>query len=396
MVSLKDQIKILAEKIFEDVVQFRRHIHIHPELSFREYNTSAYIKSILVQWGIEWEPMAETGIVAIVKGDGVSERIIALRADIDALPIHEKNDSIYKSRNEGVMHACGHDAHTASLLGVINILNSLKASFSGTVKFIFQPAEEKLPGGASIMIKEGVLDNPIPEAIIGQHVFPPLPCGKVGFRKGKHMASMDELNVTVFGKGGHGAQPHQNIDPVLIMSHIIIGLQQVVSRSANPTMPTVLSFGKLVADGAFNIIPDSVYAEGTFRTLDEEWRTEAHQLMKKMAEGIAESMNGRCEFNIIKGYPFLLNEEKLTGRLIEYAADYAGEENIVNLDIWMAAEDFSYYSQATDACFYMLGIRNEEKNITSSLHTATFDIDENALRLSIGLMSYLALRELGN
>jgi amidohydrolase len=393
---LKDQIKAVAEEIFDDVVNFRRHIHIHPELSFQEYNTSAFIKSILAQWGIEWKPMAETGIVAILKGDGESEKVIALRADIDALPIHEKNDTVYKSRNEGVMHACGHDAHTASLLGVINILNKLKASFSGTVKFIFQPAEEKLPGGASIMIKEGVLDNPVPAAIIGQHVFPPLPAGKVGFRKGKHMASMDELNVTVFGKGGHGAQPHQNIDPVMIMSHIIIGLQQIVSRSANPTMPTVLSFGKLIADGAFNIIPDSVYAEGTFRTLNEEWRSEAHHLMKKMAEGIAESMNGRCEFNIIKGYPFLLNEEKLTGRLKKYAADYAGQDNIIDLDIWMAAEDFSYYSQATDACFYMLGIRNEAKNITSSLHTATFDIDENTLRLSIGLMSYLALKELGN
>ncbi len=396
MIALIDRIKQLAADTFRQVVDIRRHLHVHPELSFHEYNTSAYIKSMLDQWGVEWKSMAGTGIVAIIKGDGISEKIIALRADIDALPIHEKNNTTYKSRNEGVMHACGHDAHTASLLGVVSILNRLKSSFAGTVKFIFQPAEEKLPGGASIMIKEGVLENPVPSAVIGQHVFPTLPAGKIGFRKGKLMASMDELNMTVYGKGGHGAQPHQNIDPVVIMSHIIIGLQQVVSRSANPVMPTVLSFGKLIADGAFNIIPDSVYAEGTFRTLNEEWRADAHLLMKKMAEGIAESMNGRCEFNVIKGYPYLMNEEKLTVRLQRFASEYAGTENIVDLDIWMAAEDFSYYSQATDACFYLLGISNEMEGITSSLHTATFDIDEDALQLSIGLMSYLALKELGN
>ncbi|MBC8053872.1 MAG: amidohydrolase [Sphingobacteriaceae bacterium] len=393
---LKEKIQALAESIHEEVTGLRRHLHQHPELSFAEYQTSAFIKSQLDALGIDWTPMADTGVVALIKGDKPSDSVTALRADMDALPIIEANDVPYKSKNEGVMHACGHDVHTSSLLGVAKILQNLKPEFGGTVKLIFQPAEEKLPGGASIMIKEGVLENPKPQAIIGQHVMPLIDAGKIGIRSGKYMASTDEIYVTVKGKGGHGAQPQQNIDPVVITSHIIIALQQVVSRIADPKLPTVLSFGKVIANGATNVIPNEVYLEGTFRTMDEAWRAEAHVKMKKMAEGIAESMSGSCDFNIVKGYPFLVNEEKLTARVRAFAVEYLGAENVLDLDIWMAAEDFAYYSQAADACFYRLGTRNESRGIVSSVHTPTFDIEETALKTSVGLMAYAALRQMGN
>jgi len=393
---LSDEIKEAAQRVFNEVIANRRHLHAHPELSFCEYETSGFIKQKLGQMGISWMAMADTGIVAVIQGEIASQRVIALRADIDALPIAEANEVPYASQNTGIMHACGHDAHTSSLLGAAQILQSLKSKFGGTIKLIFQPAEEKLPGGASIMIKEGVLENPVPEAIIGQHVMPALECGKIGIREGRFMASMDEIFVKVRGKGGHGAQPHQNIDPVLITSHIIVALQQIVSRMADPMLPTVLSFGKVIANGAINVIPDEVYIEGTFRTLDEKWRDEAHVKIKTMAETIAKSMGGSCEFNIVRGYPPLVNEKRLTEHVRSFAEDYLGKENVLDLDVWMAAEDFAYYSQAANSCFYLLGVGNKEKGITSSLHTPTFNIDENALTLSTGLMAYIALKQLGN
>ncbi len=393
---LISEIKKAAEAISTQVIANRRHLHANPELSFHEYETSAFIKEQLDKIGIAWQRIADTGVVGIIKGEKQSDKVIALRADMDALPITEANEVEYKSTKEGIMHACGHDVHTSSLLGVAAVLQSMKNKFGGIVKLIFQPAEEKLPGGASLMIKEGVLTNPAPLAVIGQHVMPSLPAGKIALRKGKHMASMDELFVTVKGKGGHGAQPQQNIDPVLITAHIIVALQQVVSRMSNPYMPTVLSFGKQIANGAINVIPNEVYMEGTFRTMDEKWRDEAHEKIKKMAEGIAESMGGTCEFKIVRGYPFLVNEEKLTQQVYDFAKEYLGKENVEEADIWMAAEDFAYYSQATDACFYLLGVRNEEKGITSSLHTPTFNVDETAIKTSVGLMTYIALRQLGN
>lgn len=393
---LKEEITQLAKNIHQTVINNRRHLHAHPELSFKEYNTSAFVKARLDEMGIPWKAIANTGVVAIVKGALPSNEVIALRADMDALPITETNEAEYASQHEGIMHACGHDAHTSSLLGTAHILQSVKNKFGGTVKLIFQPAEEKLPGGASLMIEEGVLENPRPHCVIGQHVMPSIECGKIGIRKGKLMASMDELLVTVKGKGGHGAQPHQNVDPVLIASHIIIALQQIVSRMANPNNPTVLSFGKLIADGAVNVIPDTVYMEGTFRTLNESWRNEAHIQIKKMATGIAESMGGSCDFIINRGYPFLINEEKLTGQVGVFAEEYLGKENIIDPGTWMASEDFAYYSQLADSCFYFLGVGNAQKQIHSALHTPTFDIDENALALSTGLMAYIAIRQLEN
>lgn len=394
--TMKDKIQTLALDIFDQVRGYRQHIHANPELSFKEFETSAYIKSHLEEWGIPYTELANTGVVGLITGGIPSDKIIALRADMDALPIIEANDKPYVSKNPGVMHACGHDVHSSSLLGTAYILNSMKEEFAGTIKLIFQPGEEVLPGGASIMIKEGVLDNPKPQAILGQHVMPLIDAGKVGFRSGIYMASTDELYVTVHGKGGHGAQPHQNIDPVLIAAHIVVALQQIVSRNADPRLPSVLSFGKVQANGATNIIPNEVKMEGTFRTLNEDWRKEAKKLMKKMAEGIAESMGGSCDFNIMDGYPYLINEPVLSDRSRAFAEDYLGKENVLELDIWMAAEDFAYYSQVTDACFYRLGTGNKAKDTCYSVHTPNFDIDEDALKLSTGLMAYIALKQLGN
>jgi amidohydrolase len=391
----KDTIKKLASGFQSEIVLSRRHLHQHPELSFKEFETSAFIWNKLDEIGIvNKKKLAQTGIVATIEGKNPQKKTFALRADMDALPIVETNNVEYKSKNEGVMHACGHDVHTSCLLGAAKILNHLKNDFEGTVKLIFQPGEEKLPGGASLMIKEGVLENPKPVGIIGQHVMPLIETGKVGFRSGVYMASTDELYVTVKGKGGHGAMPHMNIDPVLITSHMIVALQQIVSRNANPTMPSVLSFGKIIANGATNVIPDSVYLEGTFRTLDEKWRNEAHIRIKKLAEEICKSMGGSCEFNIIKGYPALINEPKLTATARNYAVDFLGKENVVDLEIWMAAEDFAFYSQQTDACFYRLGTRNEKRGITSSVHTSTFDVDEKSLEIGMGLMAFMAAQQL--
>ena len=390
-----DKIKQLAEIAFNIVLADRRHLHKNPELSFKEFQTQQYVWERLDEIGISnKKKIAETGIIAMIEGKNPSAKIIALRADMDALPIQETNKTDYVSQNAGVMHACGHDVHTSSLLGVASVLQQLKSEFSGTVKLLFQPGEEKLPGGASMMIKEGVLKNPSVSGILGQHVMPMIETGKVGFRSGVYMASTDEIYVTVKGKGGHGAIPHQNIDPVLIASHIIVALQQIVSRNANPIMPSVLSFGKVMANGATNVIPDSVYLEGTFRTLDEKWRSDAHTKMIRMANAIAEGMGGSCEFKIIRGYPALVNNPQLTASARKNAEAYLGKENVLDLDIWMAAEDFAFYSQETNACFYRLGTRNEANGITSSVHTSTFDIDEKALLTGVGLMSYLALCEL--
>ncbi|MBX3253732.1 MAG: amidohydrolase [Chitinophagaceae bacterium] len=392
---LKEEIQQRAGELFNEVTGWRRHLHAHPELSFQEFETSTYVKLVLDSMGVSWQPIAHTGVLAVIKGDLPSDKVIALRADMDALPITEQNNISYTSQNNGVMHACGHDAHTSSLLAVIKILQSFKHVFGGTIKCMFQPGEERLPGGATLMISDGALSYPVPAAVIGQHVMPAIECGKVAFRKGKFMASMDELKVTVMGKGGHGAQPQDNIDPVVIASHIVVALQQVVSRMANPFTPTVISFGRFIADGAINVIPDAVHIEGTFRTFDETWRNRAHTEMKKIAEGTAESMGGRCEFTINRGYPYLFNNEWLCDELSGYAVEYLGRENVIEAQQWMASEDFAYYSHVADSCFYLLGTGNEAKNITSSLHTSTFNIDENALLVSTGLMAYITLRRLG-
>ena len=394
---LKNRIKSLAQAYKQEVIDLRRHLHSHPELSFKEFQTAAFVAEKLKEIGItEIECKAATGWSALIKGKNPEKKVVALRADMDALPIIEANEVPYKSQNPGVMHACGHDAHTASLLGAAKILNEVRDQFEGTIKLIFQPGEEIIPGGASLMIKDKVLENPRPHSILGQHVMPLIPAGKVGFRSGLYMASTDELYLTITGKGGHGAMPETFIDPVLISAHLLVALQQIVSRVANPKIPSVLSFGRVEALGATNIMPNEVKIQGTFRTLDEGWRGKAHQKMRQIAEGIVEGMGGKLEFEIRKGYPFLKNNPELTARSVDAARDYLGAENVLDLDIWMAAEDFAYFSQEIDGCFYRLGTRNEARGITSGVHTPTFDIEEEALEIGAGLMAWLAVSELSS
>ncbi|WP_373548146.1 M20 family metallopeptidase [Haliscomenobacter sp.] len=394
--TLKDNIQKLAQAYHPEIVALRRHIHQNPELSFEEHETGKYVAAQLQEWGIAHQTgVAGTGVVALIEGKNPGKNTVALRADMDALPIIEANEVPYKSQNPGVMHACGHDVHTASLLGAAKILQETRQDWEGSVKLIFQPAEERLPGGASLMIKEGVLQNPSPTAIAGQHVHPPLAAGKVGFRPGRYMGSCDELYITITGKGGHGAMPQDCVDPILLAAHMITALQQIVSRNNDPTIPTVLTFGKINSTGgATNIIPKEVKIEGTFRTMDETWRKEAHRRMKYMAEHLIEGMGGKIDFFIDVGYPCLLNDEALTLRMRESAEDYLGVENVVDLPVRLTAEDFSYYSQEMPACFYRLGTGNVERGITSPVHSDTFDIDEEALKVGAGLMAWLAVREL--
>jgi amidohydrolase len=396
MQHLISRIQTLAAEAAAETVALREHLHANPELSFQEFNTVAYVTQQLQQLGLQTQPIANTGVVALIEGRNPGSRTVALRADMDALPITEQNEVAYKSLNPGVMHACGHDVHTSSLLGTARILTQLRDEFEGTVKLMFQPGEELLPGGASLMIKEGVLENPRPDSVLGQHVFPRLPAGKIGVRAGRYMASTDELYLTVRGKGGHGAMPEQNLDPVLVAAHIIVAAQQIVSRRANPKLPSVLSFGKVIAQGATNVIPNEVYIVGTFRTLNEEWRNEAHEHLRRLCEGLAESMGATCELEIRRGYPYLENEPALTSRVEQAAVEYLGRENVVELDQWMAAEDFAYFSQAASACFYRLGTAAADGSgqFTSSVHTPTFDIDTKALETGPGLMAWLTLREL--
>lgn len=395
VMSLLNTIKVLSESYSRQTIENRRHIHANPELSYQEYETANYVASRLREYGIEpVEGVAQTGVLAEIRGRNPGRKTIALRADMDALPIQEANDVAYKSKNQGVMHACGHDVHTSSLLSTARILNEVKDQFDGTIRLLFQPGEEKNPGGASYMIRDGALENPRPSAIMGQHVFPLLPAGKVGFREGMYMASADEIYLKVIGKGGHGAAPDLCIDPIVIASHIIIGLQQIISRNANPRQPTVLTFGNIVGLGATNIIPNEVNIAGTFRAMNEEWRAAALLRIEKMAKGIAEAMGGKCEVEISRGYPYLENNPELTRRIRAAAEEYVGKENVVELEISLGAEDFSYYSQIVPASFYRLGTRNEAKGISSYVHTPTFDIDEDALKIGPGLMAWLAIKEL--
>jgi len=393
--NLAEEVKKAAEALLPELIEIRRHLHKNPELSMKEEKTSAFIAAKLTEYGIKHtRGIAVHGITGLIEGRNPGSRTIGLRADMDALPIIEDSKSDYCSVVPGVMHACGHDVHMTCLLGAAKILQEKRNAFEGTVKIIFQPSEEQFPGGASMMIKEGVLENPAPQKMFGQHVIPTLEAGKIGLKPGKYMASTDEVYITVKGRGGHAATPDMNIDPVLIASHIVVSLQQIISRTAPPTLPAVLSFGRFIADGRTNIIPDEVKLAGTLRTFDEKWRAEAHQRITKMAEGIAESMGGSCEVFIDKGYPFLVNDDSVTADTKQAAIEFLGEENVVDLDMRMTAEDFAYFSHLIPSCFYRLGIRNEEKGIVHNLHTSKFDVDESSLQTGAGFMAYLAMKGL--
>lgn len=383
---LKEKIETLSKTYYESYRSVRHHLHANPELSYKEFNTSKFIQDHLQSLGIPFKVMAETGVVALIEGKK-SNRVIALRADIDALPIQEANNVAYASKVPGVMHACGHDVHTTILLGAARILNETKAHWEGTVKLIFQPGEEKNPGGASILIKEGVLENPAPTAIIGLHVHPILETGKLSFKSGKAMASADEIYITVKGKGGHAATPHLTADTVLAASELVVALQKVVSRDKDPLSPSVLSICAINGGFTTNVIPSEVKLMGTFRAMDETWRFNAHKRMKEIADGIATSSGAEIDFKIDVGYPTVYNDPVITEKARSIAASTMGNSNIEEGELRMGAEDFGYYSQKIAGCFFRLGTGNKQKNITSGVHTPTFDIDEDAIEIGMRMMA---------
>jgi amidohydrolase len=387
---IKDRIKRLAAEYANEFIAVRHHLHAHPELSYKEFETSQFIQNKLNEFGIENKVLATTGVVGLIKGKNPGKRIMALRGDMDALPITEENNIEYASQNKGVMHACGHDVHTTCLLGAAKILNETKDEWEGTVKLIFQPGEERNPGGASIMIKEGVLEDPKPQAIFALHVHPGLEVGKLSFRSGMVMASADEIYITIKGKGGHAASPHLTTDTILIASHLIISLQQLVSRNNDPFNPCVLSITSVQGGHTTNVIPSEVKLMGTFRAMNEEWRFKAHDLIKKQSTELVHAMGGEIDINIDVGYPFVLNNEQLTDSARVKAGEYLGNENIEETELRMGAEDFAYYSHKIPACFYRLGVGNVQKGITAGVHTPKFNIDESAIEIGMGMMAWLA------
>lgn len=388
---MKTRIKELAKQYAPEFIAIRHHLHSHPELSFQEFETSLFIQQKLDEFGVRYTSgIAGTGIVAIIEGKNPSSKTIALRADMDALPITEINDVPYKSQNTGVMHACGHDVHTTCVLGATRILQELSGEFEGTVKVLFQPGEEKHPGGASLMIKDGALENPRPDAILGMHVQPTMEAGKLGFRAGQYMASADEIYITIKGKGGHAALPHLTVDTILVASHLVVSLQQVISRNNNPFSPSVLSICAFNGGNSTNVIPSEVKLMGTFRAMDETWRFKAHDIIKKQATELAHAMGAQIDIEILVGYPCLYNNEAVTAQARGLAEEYLGIDKVEDTEVRMGAEDFAFYSRIVPACFFRLGTGNIARGITSGVHTPTFDVDESAIEVGIGTMAYLA------
>ncbi len=390
-----DYIKQEVVKIIEELISLRRHFHANPELSFEEKNTAEFISNTLGHWGVEHRAnVGGYGIVGVIEGQNPTSKVIALRADMDALPIEEKNAVEYKSLTKGKMHACGHDVHMTCLLGAIKILNSIKDSFEGSIKFIFQPGEETLPGGAIKMIEEGVLENPKPELIIAQHVFPEMEVGKVGFKGGIYMASSDEVNITVTGQGGHAAIPDRYDNTVLAAAEILVELNKEIERQKPKDFPSVLAFGKLIADGAYNVIPSEVKITGTFRTFNEDWRKRVHEIIEQVSANITKNHNCSYELNITKGYPVLVNHDKVTAKSKSAAGEFLGNENIEELKIRTTVEDFARFAEIIPACFYRLGVANKKNGIVSNLHTSTFNVDEKSIEIGTGLMVWITLNNL--
>ena len=386
-----ERIKYLAKELQDNIVGIRRQIHQFPGLSFEEYETANFIHGLLTSWNIEHEFVTETGIVAIIKGKNPEKKTIALRADIDALPIQEKNECSYRSSNAGVMHACGHDAHAAMLLGAANILNQLKDEFEGTIKLIFQPGEEKLPGGASVMIEKGVLKDV--DVIIAQHVYPDLPCGEVGFYAGDYMASCDEINITIKGKGGHAAKIKERSNTTVAAAKLLCAISELSSEFNNEERknPIIIAFGSFIADGTYNVIPNEVSLKGTMRTFNEEERKSIKNKIKELSREVSERFGVEADVFIEEGYPVLINDVSLTESLRNSAKSFLGDNNVKEIPQLMTAEDFAWYSHKTKACMYRIGTSNAEKGIVSKQHTPTFDIDEDALEIGMGLMAWLVL-----
>jgi amidohydrolase len=387
--SIKQKIQTLAQSYFNEIVEIRRTIHCNPELAYEEFETAELVCNKLSEYNIPFEKnIAKTGVVGILKGKNPDKKCIALRADMDALPILETNEVSYKSKNEGKMHACGHDVHTANLLGVAKILSELRDEFEGTVKFIFQPSEEKIPSGANAMIEAGVLKNPKPEVLLGIHVTPEVEVGTIGFKSGVFMASCDEIYITVHGKGGHAANPKAFINPIFTASKILLAFENITDLDK----PIVLSFGKVEAKGATNIVPDKVSLAGTLRCFDENLRSKMQKFVAETAEKIATENNCKADVNVLVGYPVLINNEEVTEQTKKITTEYLGAEKVLDMPVRMGSEDFSYYTHHVPSCFYRLGVGNAEKNITSGLHTSTFNIDEKALEISMGNMAFIAVR----
>jgi len=388
---LLEKIKSLAAQGQAENIAMRRHLHANPELSYQEFETCKFVQAQLTKIGIPFTVIATTGVLGIIEGKNPSKRVIALRADMDALPIVEENEVDYKSKNEGVMHACGHDVHTTILLGAAKILWSLRDEFEGTIKLLFQPGEEKNPGGASYMIRDGALQNPVPQGIIGLHVHPGLAFGKLSFRKGRVMASADELYVTIKSSGGHAATPHQTVDTVLVAAQLITSLQSIISRNRNPQNPSVLSICSIHGGNTTNVIPSEVKLMGTFRAMDEEWRFKAHELMMIQAKGLAIATGAEIDFKVDVGYPTVDNEPVITEAAWKLADQYMGTENVEETELRMGAEDFGYYSQVIPGCFFRLGVRNESIDAIHNVHTPVFKVDEDAIAHGVGMMAWLGV-----
>ena len=389
-----NKIKQLAIAYYDEIIESRRYLHRHPELSQQEYGTMEYVAERLRSYGLEPRTgIGKTGVMATVEGRNPSKYCVALRADYDALPIRECTGLPFSSEVDGVMHACGHDMHTASRLGCAKILTTIKDDVEGTVMLIFQPSEEMYPGGAYMMMQDGVFDTVVPNEIFAFHCLPEMDSGKIGMKKGKYMASTDELYLTVKGRGGHGGTPNLNIDPIVIASHIIVAMQQIVSRNADPMMPTILSFGKMVGEGRTNIIPDEVKIEGTIRTFSEEWRLDAHKRITSIAQGIAESMGGSCDVFIDFGYPYVVNDDQCTQNTFDNGVEYFGKDNVEWLEQRMTAEDFAFFAQKIPACYFRIGTHIKDTPITN-LHRPNLMIDEKSIEHAMGFMAYNAIKAL--
>lgn len=390
--DLKQALRAYSQEIWPDIVTFREHLHANPELSFEEHETMAFVTKELKRLDIPYtDQIAGTGVIGFIRGKHLADTPhVVLRADLDALPIQEANEAAYKSTVDGKMHACGHDFHTANLLGVARILKHFEDDLSHPVQLLFQPGEEKAPGGASLMIAQGALKHSPVKGIYGLHVFPEFPAGKVGFKQGLYMASCDEIHIEITGKGGHAAMPHQCIDPIQAGLTTIQTLQSQLYKLCDPKIPMVLSFGVFKAEGATNVIPSTASIKGTFRTMDEEWRAKALKKMQAICKGISEATGANVALNIVKGYPYLENNPELTEELQLKAVDCLGKDNVAELPIRLTAEDFSYYSHEVPACFFRVGVRNDELGIVHGVHNPKFDVDPQALLTSMQVMSLTA------